>query len=85
MSLHSFASPPQPFTIAIPQKDVDDLNSRLEHARWPLVDTVPDDLTPSEKAEAFGCGFGPTLGLMKQLAEGWKAYSWREKERELNS
>lgn len=79
--LHTFTSPPTPLTISIPEKEVDDLNLRLDNARWPKVDTVPDD--SNEKA-AFGLGHGPTLHLMKELAAGWRSYSWKKKEEELN-
>lgn len=86
MPLQSFTTPPVPFTISIPQSSISDLHARLSssHARWPPADVVPDDQSAEEKAAAFGMGWGPTLGMMKQWAEEWAEYDWREKERELN-
>lgn len=54
----TFPNPPQPFKVEIPQADIDDLRKRLENARWPVVDTVPDDKTDEEKSKNFGMGHG---------------------------
>nr|WP_205855983.1 epoxide hydrolase [Phytoactinopolyspora endophytica] len=62
-----------PFRIEIPQADVDDLNRRLEHARWP--------------AEVPGAGWsrGVPVDYLKELVEYWRAgYEWREHEKRLN-
>jgi hypothetical protein len=55
-----FAAPPTKFTIAFAANDIEDLNNRLDKARWPLTDTVPDD-RPGEGGDAptaFGMGYG---------------------------
>jgi hypothetical protein len=57
-NLHKFIAPPRPFTIAFPQSEIDDLNRRLDTARWPLVDTVVDDKPEEERGTAFGMGYG---------------------------
>ena len=32
----------RPFTLAIPQEQLDDLRRRLDHTRWPEAETVDD-------------------------------------------
>jgi|SRR5579872_7286246 len=63
----------QPFRIAIPQADLDDLHDRLARTRWP--------------AELSGVGWsrGVPLSYLKELAEYWRAgYDWRTWEANLN-
>jgi len=63
----------RPFRIEIPQADLDDLQERLEHTRWP--------------SEIPGAGWdrGVPLGYLKELAEHWRTgYAWREHEARLN-
>jgi pimeloyl-ACP methyl ester carboxylesterase len=63
----------QPFTIDIPQPDVDDLHARLANTRWP--DESPDG----------GWSRGVPLRYLKKLADYWHdKYDWRENETELN-
>jgi len=63
----------RPFRIDIPQADLDDLNDRLAHTRFP--DELPD----------VGWSRGVPLGYLKELAEYWRtAYDWREHEAKLN-
>src|SRR5262245_48090757 len=63
----------QPFTIAIPQADLDDLRERLARTRWP--DEVP----------GVGWSRGVPLDYLKQLAEYWRSsYDWRQHEAKLN-
>lgn len=63
----------QPFHIAIPQADLDDLRERLAHTRWP--DELP----------GVGWGRGAPLEYMKELAEYWRSdYDWRAWEAKLN-
>ncbi|GAA6010136.1 hypothetical protein JCM11491_005357 [Sporobolomyces phaffii] len=80
-----FHGPPRPFKVDIPQEEVDELRRRLENARWPLTDTVVDDLTDDQRGQAFGMGHGPTLPLMKELAQGWKNHSWEKAQAFINS
>ena len=63
----------QPFTIHIPQADLDDLRDRLARTRW------PDELPGVEGS------YGVPLGYVKELAEYWRTgYDWRKWEAKLN-
>src|SRR5258708_8819856 len=63
-----------PFTIAIPQTDLDDLQQRLAQTRW------PDELPGS------GWDAGSNQAYMKELVSYWQTtFGWRKQERELNS
>lgn len=80
---------PVPFVLATPQSELDDLNSRIDHARW-VEEVVPG---VSAEAEAnpgrgkFGVGlYGPSLALMREWAAEWRnSFSWREEEARLNT
>jgi epoxide hydrolase len=64
----------QPFRIAIPQADLDDLRTRLAHTRWP--DQLP----------GVGWDYGIPLEVVQQLAEYWRTgYDWRVQEQRLNA
>jgi pimeloyl-ACP methyl ester carboxylesterase len=63
----------RPFTIEVPQADLDHLHDRLNTARWP--------------GELPGVGWtrGVPLGHLKELAEHWRTrHDWRAREAELN-
>ncbi|GAA0968262.1 epoxide hydrolase [Acrocarpospora macrocephala] len=63
----------RPFTIAIPQADVDDLADRLVRTRWP--DELP----------GAGWSRGVPLESLKKLATHWAVhYDWRAAEAQLN-
>ncbi|GAA1574492.1 epoxide hydrolase [Kribbella sancticallisti] len=63
----------EPFTIDIPQTDLDDLAARLERTRWP--DELP----------GVGWDYGIPLARVKELVEHWRtAYDWRKHEARLN-
>jgi epoxide hydrolase len=63
----------QPFTINIPQADLDDLRNRLAGTRWP--DELP----------GVGWSYGVALNYLKELAEYWRtSYDWRTWEAKLN-
>lgn len=63
----------QPFSIAIPQAQLDDLRERLDHVRWP------------DEVEGSGWNYGAKLGFMKELVSYWqREYDWRKHEAELN-
>ena len=47
----------EPFRIAVPQADIDDLKRRLEAVRW------PDDLP----------GYGIDQAVVRELADHWKS------------
>ena len=63
-----------PFTIAISQADLDDLQQRLAQTRW------PDELAGSE------WDAGSHLTYMKELVSYWQTtFDWRKQERQLNA
>jgi len=63
-----------PFTLAVPQSDLDDLHRRLDQARWPERETV-DDWTQ-----------GAPLAKVRALCEHWRhRYDWRACESRLNA
>ena len=63
----------EPFTIAVPQKDLDDLHARLAHTRWP--EPLPDT----------GWERGMPVTELRELADYWRAgYDWRAAEAGLN-
>jgi pimeloyl-ACP methyl ester carboxylesterase len=63
----------QPFRIAIPQADLDDLRDRLARTRWP--DELP----------GAGWGRGVPLDYLKDLTGYWRdGYDWRAQEARLN-
>ena len=62
-----------PFTLAIPQADLDDLHDRLARTRWPDAETVGD------------ASQGPPLTKVRALADHWlNRYDWRRCEAMLN-
>jgi epoxide hydrolase len=63
----------QPFTIAIPEADLDDLQERLARTRW--IDAAEDD----------GWTYGIDLAYMRELVDHWQHhYDWRQHEAALN-
>ena len=63
-----------PFTLAVPQTELDDLRRRLDNARWPDRETV-DDWTQ-----------GAPLERVKALCDHWRGgYDWRRIEARLNA
>jgi pimeloyl-ACP methyl ester carboxylesterase len=62
-----------PFTLAIPEADLDDLRRRLDNTRWPEKETV-DDWTQ-----------GSPLAKVQALCAYWRNdYDWRRAEAKLN-
>ncbi len=69
-----YAADVRPFTIEIPEADLDDLRHRLSRTRW------PDELPGS------GWDHGVPLGYLKDLAGYWRSsYDWRAQEARLNA
>lgn len=65
---------PTPFKIAFSDAQLADLESRLQHTRW-----------PDEPADAAWM-FGTSLGYMKSLTDYWlNQYDWRKAEARLNA
>lgn len=63
----------QPFNIAIPQAQLEDLRARLARVRWP------------DEVEGSGWNYGANLRYMKELVDYWqREYDWRKQEAELN-
>ena len=72
---------PRPYKIQIPQSELDLLRARLSSARWPTSEIIPH----SDIEKQPGYNFGPTLEWMRDFAEGWKGFDWREEERMINT
>jgi pimeloyl-ACP methyl ester carboxylesterase len=64
----------RPFTIDIPETDLNDLRERLARTRWPAV--LPGD----------GWDTGVPVGYLQELAGYWRdEYDWRHQEAALNA
>ncbi|MFC6704607.1 epoxide hydrolase family protein [Flexivirga alba] len=75
MTASSSAAAPlvRPFTVAIPDSEIDDLKQRLARTRWPDRETVPD------------WSQGVRLENARSLTNYWEhEYDWRRFESELN-
>ena len=63
-----------PFTLKVPQADLDDLHRRLDTARWPEKETVAD------------WSQGTPLAVLRELCDHWRhGYDWRACEARLNA
>jgi microsomal epoxide hydrolase len=63
----------EPFRLAVPQSELDDLSVRLRNIRWPDAETVDDTSQ------------GPPLAKIRALVERWRGeYDWRACEALLN-
>jgi pimeloyl-ACP methyl ester carboxylesterase len=64
----------RPFTVDIPQEDIDALRQRIDETRWPNKELVNDRSQ------------GVQLATMKELSRFWtNEYEWRECEDKLNA
>ena len=64
----------RPFTIEIPEADLEDLRARIAATRWPEKETVED------------ASQGVQLATMQALARYWETeYDWRKSEARLNA
>lgn len=62
-----------PFTITVPDTDLEDLHTRLTRARWP------------EQLPEVGWARGMPAGQLRELADYWRTgYDWRAAEARLN-
>ncbi len=60
----------RPFTIEIPEAEIEALRARIAATRWPERETVTDDSQ------------GVRLAMMQELAGYWgTGYDWRKCER----
>ena len=65
---------PQPFTLHVPDADIDDLKARLARTRFP-------DRTPGAP-----WAYGADLAYMRTLVEHWRtSFDWRKWEARLNA
>src|SRR5216110_3267631 len=63
-----------PFSIAIPQADLDDLRNRLSRTHWP--DELP----------GVGWSYGVPLNYVQRLVDYWRnGYDWRKWEAKINA
>ena len=63
----------RPFSIEVPQVELDDLHDRLASTRWPEETTGAD------------WSYGIPVGYLRELAEYWRTgYDWRADEARLN-
>jgi pimeloyl-ACP methyl ester carboxylesterase len=68
------ASGIRPFTIDVPEAELDELRGRIRATRWPERETVPDQSQ------------GVQLDTIQELARYWATeYDWRAVEARLNS
>ncbi len=63
-----------PFTLAVPESALEDLQRRIDHARWPEAELVED------------WSQGAPLAKVKALVDHWRhRYDWRRCEARLNA
>jgi epoxide hydrolase len=63
----------EPFTIAVPDAELDDLRRRLEGARWPA------------EIEGAGWDYGTDQAFLRSVVDRWLGgYDWRATEAEIN-
>ncbi|MEZ4864901.1 MAG: epoxide hydrolase N-terminal domain-containing protein [Caldilineaceae bacterium] len=74
-----------PFTINIPQADLDDLAGRLARTRW--ANELPlDSGGPQTGLVPPGWEYGVPVSYVKELVEYWRNdYDWRVWEAKLNA
>lgn len=64
----------RPFTLAVPQSELDNLNTRIDLTRWPEKETVED------------WSQGTPLAALQDLVAYWRqGYDWRRCEARLNA
>lgn len=69
----TFPSTLRPFSVAVPESDLEDLRQRLARTRWPSDETVPD------------WSQGVRTSHLRSLVDSWaREYDWRRFEAELN-
>ncbi len=63
----------QPFTISIPEADLDDLQSRLARTRFAA--SAPGD----------DWAYGTPTSYLRDMVERWKSFDWRAQETRMNA
>jgi microsomal epoxide hydrolase len=65
---------PEPFTLQVPDRDLEDLRERLSRTRYP-------DQAPGEP-----WAYGTDLGYLRDLVDYWRRhFDWRQQEARLNA
>ncbi|KAJ7126248.1 Alpha/Beta hydrolase protein [Mycena epipterygia] len=67
---------PEPFKVAIPQSDVDELATLLKLSK--LAPATYENLHPDRK-------YGITTGWMEHAKKEWETFDWREHEAHMNA
>lgn len=63
----------RPFTVHIPQSDLDDLSDRLARTRWP------------DEVSGAGWDYGSNMDYMQELCDYWRnKFDWRAQENAIN-
>ena len=73
MSVTTEATAIRPFTIDVPEEDLQDLRARIAATRWPEKETVSDETQ------------GVQLRTVQALARQWAMHDWRDVEARLNA
>jgi len=63
----------RPFTVDVPQADIDEMRRRIQATRWPERETVDDQSQ------------GVPLRMVEDLARAWVTHDWRKVEARLNA
>ena len=63
----------RPFTIAIPQAAIDDLQDRLSHTRYPVA-------APSDSWD-----YGTPVAYLQRMVAAWQQFDWRAQEVRMNA
>jgi hypothetical protein len=63
----------RPFTIAIPQAAIDDLQHRLSHTRYPIA--APGD----------SWDYGTPVAYLQKMVAAWQQFDWRAQEARMNA
>jgi hypothetical protein len=74
----------EPFTVRIPQADLDDLRQRLASTRWaPREPGEP--VKPGQAAASHDGAYGFPLSRLRRLVSRWQEFDWRRQEDRLNA
>jgi microsomal epoxide hydrolase len=64
----------QPFTVQVPEAELDDLQTRLARTRW------PDEIVRGDWE------YGTSLAYLQELVRYWQTrFDWRAEERAINA
>ncbi|MGH3340047.1 MAG: epoxide hydrolase N-terminal domain-containing protein, partial [Propionibacteriaceae bacterium] len=63
----------RPYTIAIPQEALDDLQRRLANTRYPVA-------APGDNWE-----YGTPVSYLQKMITAWQQFDWRQQEARMNA